>query len=128
MFEKLELTRMAQALASYSGARLSVIAENVANADTPSYRTKDLPDFSSAYEAARSAALRRTRPEHFLSGVQDSRFEPVPSGGAMSPNGNDVSLDMQIMKSVEARQGHEMALAVYRSTSAILRMSLGRPG
>jgi flagellar basal-body rod protein FlgB len=44
----------------------------------------------------------------------------------MSPNGNDVSLDLQMQKAVEARQTHEMALAIYRSTSAIIRTSLGR--
>ena len=45
MFEKLELTRMAQALAAHAGARMAVIAQNVANADTPGYKAKDLPDF-----------------------------------------------------------------------------------
>ena len=42
MFEKLELTRMAQSLAAQSGARMAVIAENVANADTPGYKAKDV--------------------------------------------------------------------------------------
>ena len=42
MFAKLELTRMAQALASHSGARMDVIARNVANADTPGYRARDV--------------------------------------------------------------------------------------
>jgi flagellar basal-body rod protein FlgB len=46
----------------------------------------------------------------------------------MAPNGNDVSLDLQMMKAVESRQSHEMALAVYRSTSGIIRVSLGRNG
>ncbi len=33
MFEKLELTRMAQALAAHAGTRMGVIAENVANSE-----------------------------------------------------------------------------------------------
>jgi flagellar basal-body rod protein FlgB len=52
MFEKLELTRMAQALAAQSGARMAVIAENVANADTPGYKAKDMPAFADVYKAA----------------------------------------------------------------------------
>ncbi|MEF3048088.1 FlgB family protein [Pseudotabrizicola sp. L79] len=128
MFEKLGLTKMAQGLASYSGARLAIIAENVANADTPRYRAKDLPDFASAYDGMASFSARATRPDHLLAPTPASVAEPVLSGGSMAPNGNDVSIDLQIMKSVEVRQNHEMALAVYRSTSSILRTSLGRSG
>jgi hypothetical protein len=32
-----------------------------------------------------------------------------------------------MVKSVEARQSHEMALAIYRATSDVVRASLGRP-
>jgi len=61
MFEKLELTRMAQSLAAHSGARMAMIAENVANADTPGYKAKDLPVFSAVF-AADDGDMRTTRP------------------------------------------------------------------
>ena len=51
MFEKLELTRMAQALASHAGTRMGVIAENVANADTPGYKAKDIGSFAAIWAA-----------------------------------------------------------------------------
>ena len=63
MFEKLELTRMAQALAAQSGARMAVIAENVANADTPGYKARDMPAFAEVYEAE-GLEMRATRPGH----------------------------------------------------------------
>lgn len=125
MFEKLGLTRMAQALAAHSGARLEVVARNVANADTPGYRAMDMPDFGSVYDTKNQFGMRGTRPGHIVS-ASSHMIEPVPSGSGMAPNGNDVSLDQQMMKAVAARQNHEMALAVYRSTSAIVRTSLGR--
>lgn len=124
MFEKLELTRMAQGLAAHSGARLALIAENVANADTPGFRAKDLPTFREVFQrslSSRSGDLGRSR-----FGIDDVR--PIDIGGAMSPNGNNVSLDQMMLRSVDVRQNHEMALAVYRSTSSILRASLGRQG
>lgn len=125
MFEKLGLTRMAQALASHAGARLGVVARNVANADTPGYQAMDLPDFAQLFEDG-GPGMRTTRPGHI--GFSNDRpvFQEIHSGGAVAPNGNDVSLDMQMMKSVATRQDHEMALAVYRSTSDIIRTSLGR--
>ena len=125
MFEKLELTRMAQALAAQSGARMAVIAENVANADTPGYKAKDVPAFSDVYEAE-GLEMRATRPGHLS--VPSQTVAPVPdiAPGHESPNGNSVSLEAEMVKSVEARQNHDMALAIYRATSDVIRASLGR--
>ena len=126
MFEKLELTRMAQALAAQSGARMAVIAENVANADTPGYKAKDVPAFSEVYEAG-GLDMRATRPGHLVGHAAANLPNPDLVRGHESPNGNSVSLDAEMVKSVEARQSHEMALAIYRATSDVVRASLGRP-
>ncbi|MFO1203534.1 MAG: FlgB family protein [Tabrizicola sp.] len=126
MFEKLELTRMAQALAAQSGARMAVIAENVANADTPGYKAKDLPAFAEVYEEA-GLEMRATRPGHLSAPPEAATPVPDITRGHESPNGNSVSLEAEMVKSVEARQNHEMALAIYRATSDVIRASLGRP-
>lgn len=126
MFEKLELTRMAQSLAAQSGARMAVIAENVANADTPGYKAKDMPAFSEVF-AAEGEAMRVTRPGHFDGATTASQPMPDTSRGHEAPNGNSVSLEAEMVKSVEARQSHDMALAIYRATSDVIRASLGRP-
>lgn len=128
MFEKLELTRMAQSLAAHAGNRLGVIARNVANADTPGFQAMDVKDFASVYEGSIAFPMQATRPGHLTDRTGDTASGLIHSGSGMAPNGNDVSLDMQMMKAVEARQSHEMALAVYRSTSGIIRASLGRNG
>lgn len=112
MFEKLEITRMAQGLAAHAGTRLGLIARNIAHADTPGYRATDLPPFAQVYaEGSHSGPLR-----------------PETVVGATDPNGNSVSLDDQMRRMVEARQSHEMALAIYRSTSSVVRLALGRGG
>jgi flagellar basal-body rod protein FlgB len=124
MLPKLELTRMAQAMAAQAGARMGVIAENMANADTPGYKTRDLPDFAATYRD--STPLRATRAGHL--GAPGRREVPeariVPGPGA--PNGNTVSLEGEMVKAAETRQTHEMALAIYRSTSDLVRSALGR--
>jgi flagellar basal-body rod protein FlgB len=126
MFEKLELTRMAQALAAHAGSRMGVVAENVANADTPGYKSKDVADFAETYEA-KGEGMRSTRPEHFHA-PSGRPASPVAfeTGGSEAPNGNTVSLEKEMVKSVEVRQSHEMALAIYRTTSDVIRASLGR--
>lgn len=112
MFEKLELTRMAQALASHAGARLGTVAQNVAHADTPGYRAHDLPDFAAAYAAWDDPSSHRPREVR----------------GATDPNGNSVRLQDQMTAMAQIRQDHEMALAIQRSTSSVIRAALGRGG
>ena len=125
MFEKLELTRMAQALAAHSGARMSVIAQNVAHADTPGFKSQDLPSFDKVFASA-GPDLRATRAGHLSASSQDGTLVPERGPGREAPNGNTVSLEGEMVKSVEARQSHEMALAIYRATSDVIRASLGR--
>ena len=127
MFGKLEVTRMAQALAAHAGARQGVIAQNIAQADTPGYRARDLTPFEDMYRAGNQPdALFATRPGHI-------RFEAVAGEavvrqmpGAASPNGNTVSLETEMVKAVDVKQQHDMALSIYRSVSEIIRASLGR--
>ena len=124
MFEKLEIVRMAQAMATHAGARQGEIARNIANADTPGYRARDLPDFATSYQG--STQMKATRQGHLGGSDAQITAQPRLVDGAGSPNGNTVSLEGEMVKAVEVRQQHEMALAIYRSSSDIIRTSLGR--
>lgn len=125
MFEKLELVRMAQAMATHAGARQGEIARNIANADTPGFKARDLPPFAEVYEAP--GGLRATRAGHLGAGTAEGAEAVARHGrGAASPDGNTVSLEAEMVASVEVQQQHEMALAIYRNASDILRASLGR--
>jgi flagellar basal-body rod protein FlgB len=127
MFEKLEIITMAQAMASHAGARLGAISQNMANADTPGYKARDVADFNSVWEAGQGdGGMRATRKGHLADDAQTLTPNIVISNGASSPNGNSVSLESEMVKAVEVRQQHDMALAIYRNTSDILRTSLGR--
>jgi flagellar basal-body rod protein FlgB len=126
MFEKLEITAMAQAMASHAGARLGAISQNMANADTPGYKARDVADFSTVWDAEQTGGMRATRKGHLGSVAQTMTPEIIASHGASSPNGNSVSLESEMVKAVEVRQQHDMALAIYRNTSNIIRASLGK--
>ncbi|MGH6676724.1 MAG: flagellar basal body protein, partial [Xanthobacteraceae bacterium] len=54
--------------------REQVLAENVANADTPGYRPRDLDPPNFQRELTASVALDRTNPEHLAGIGDDSRF------------------------------------------------------
>jgi flagellar basal-body rod protein FlgB len=67
---------------------------------------------------------------HFGSSQHDNVPAAVirKNAAAGAPNGNTVSLEQEMVKAASARQDHEMALAIYRNTSSIIRASLGRQG
>lgn len=129
MFEKLTIFAKANDLALHAAARQSVIAQNVANADTPGYRARDIPSFAEAYQPDPNSQMRATRSGHFGAGLTETvggEADPVYRAGAMSPNGNSVSIETEMMMAAEAKRDHDMALAVYKSTLGIVRSSLGR--
>lgn len=129
MFEPLNLTRMAQSLASYAGSRLGVVAHNIAQADTPGYKAMDLPSFRDVYAAEsgdQAFAMRATRGGHLFGNLAATGPAPAPSGGAASANGNTVSMEKEMVKMADIRQSHDMALSIYAVTREITRAALGR--
>ncbi len=127
MFEKLEIFRMAQAMASNASARQAVIAENVAQADTPGYKARDIASFSDSYQNQFGVdMMRATRPGHIIERPDALIPKIVEGAGSESPNGNTVSLETEMVKAAEVRQQHETAIAIYKNALGILRTSLGR--
>lgn len=78
-------------------ARQSVLAANLANADTPGYRRGELT-FSTAFESE-VARLRQTNPSHLssieVSGDGKYRVERGPRG--TRPDGNGVDMDTELV-------------------------------
>ncbi len=128
MFDKLEIFRMSQSLAQHAAARQSTIAQNVANADTPGYRARDLASFADSYKTS-DEGMRATRAKHMMSSAAApnvAKPETVIRPGAMSPNGNSVSLETEMFAAADAQREHDLALSIYRSSLNIMRASLGR--
>lgn len=125
----LDILRVARGLASHATERQTIVSRNIANADTPGYKAKDLTPFAQTYtntgpdrfvmKATRAGHLQPEYRPHQSSVEIDSAF------GAESPNGNTVSLEDQMMRSVEIRHHHELALGVYKKSLDILRTSIG---
>lgn len=127
MFEIPDILAMAGAMSSNAATRLSAIAQNVANADTPGYQSKDGPVFADSYTADSGFGLMRTRPGHLGSATDGGQTAlSARAGGHMSPNGNNVSLEDEMMRAAQIRQDNDLALTVYKTSLNILRASLGR--
>jgi flagellar basal-body rod protein FlgB len=125
----LNILSLASALAAHAAKRQEVIAENVAHADTPGYRARDVADFAAVLDGAPPFRARTTRPEHLAFGADPRGFEPreATAFGAETPNGNSVSLEDQMLRAASVRQQHEMAVGVYAKTLAVLRSAVSKP-
>ena len=78
--------------------RAEVIAGNIANADTPRYRAREL-DFDAALKQAQSRAasqLRTTHSGHIGSGgAALERYAYVRDDARMGPDGNSVQMEVE---------------------------------
>lgn len=119
----LNILSLASALAHHASARQQVISENVANADTPGFRARDIKPFGELVDTGPAFEAKRTRPQHVAFGSSIDGFEPELSAafGAETPNGNSVSLEDQMMRGAQVQQEHGLAIGVYQKSLAILR-------
>jgi flagellar basal-body rod protein FlgB len=107
--------------------RQTVLAQNIANADTPGYRPHDLSPFRRELEGQRRLALAVSAPGH-------SQGSPAMALGAraeraapeVTPDGNAVSLDREALRVAETDTAHQLAMAVHRSFMGMFRATLGR--
>jgi flagellar basal-body rod protein FlgB len=115
MFDRLEIFALASARAQHAAARQAVVAQNIANADTPGYRARDIASFDETWRALQAGAAGDA-----------SGPRTVDAGTPASPNGNTVSLELEMLRGIEAQRAHSRALQVYGSAMSVLRTSLGR--
>lgn len=113
--------------------RQAVLGQNVANADTPDFRPRDLKPMRFAdllgHGAAAAGTLRpvRTAAAHLApvaSPPGGFRDERAPSY-EVTPSGNGVELAEQLQKMATTEQDHQLATSLYRRYVGMLRTALG---
>ncbi|MRX49250.1 FlgB family protein [Paracoccus sp. S-4012] len=124
MLGNIETMRIARAMMTHAGARQLEVARNVANADTPGYRARDVAAFEPGEGPA--IGLRATRMRHLAGDDPAAGFRRVDAGGEASPNGNTVSLEGEMLRGAETKRQHDIALAVYQSGLRLMRGATGR--
>jgi flagellar basal-body rod protein FlgB len=125
----LTLLTLASSLAAHASKRQALVSENVAHADTPGYKARDIADFATTLDEGPGLSARMTRPGHLAFGADPRGFDPrVQTGfGAETPNGNTVSLEDQMVRAAAVRQEHDLAVGVYAKSLAILRSAVAKP-
>ena len=127
MFDRIETLRMASSMTSHGAQRQKLVARNVANADTPGYRARDLTDFTATYRRSEPMGMRATRPAHVAAGEWGGgQGRPFDTEGEPAPNGNTVSIEDEMVRMADAKREFDLSLAITKSSLGLIRTSLGR--
>jgi flagellar basal-body rod protein FlgB len=108
--------------------RQRLLAENVANADTPKYRPRDLAPlkFDQALPGTGPVALVRTLPTHLASATDAAKF-PVDRGVFETrPSGNAISLEDEMLKVAANQMDYQAATALYSRGLGLIKTALGK--
>jgi flagellar basal-body rod protein FlgB len=106
--------------------RQRILAENVANADTPKFRPRDLaPPQMGAAPAVLS--LSRTNATHLASAQDRAAFQLDRRGQfEVRPAGNAVSLEDEMMKVAANQMDYQAVTALYTRGLALIKTALGK--
>ena len=106
--------------------RQRVLAQNIANADTPDYRPRDLSPFEQALHAAPVTPVR-TDPNHLgLSAEAASLVTQVVEERA--PDGNAVSVENQLTKVADDESASALVGNLWKTTMGMYLTALGHGG
>ena len=109
--ETLDVFALAERRLAWTGQRQAVLAQNIANANTPAYTARDVQSFG-AYLAGL--------------GRPDAAAKPDRTVAERSLDGNAVSLDDQLVKVSETDTAHQLAMTLYKKYVTLFKTALGR--
>ncbi len=109
--------------------RQRLLAENVANADTPKYRARDLapPDFGYALKTT-GVSLARTEAGHIAAtGDAGSPFaEDRNRHYEVRPRGNAVNHEDEMLKLAGNQMDYEAVTSLYTHSLALVKTAFGK--
>lgn len=116
---------------SWLSERQQLLSENIANADTPGYQARDIQplDFESMIKkSAGASGLMITNPRHMRGGDGlNFALKPVKNRAEeVSPTGNSVVMESEMMKMGQTQMEYEAATGLYRKHAQLLKLALGR--
>ncbi len=122
------LIRLMAEKMSYLGQRQAVLAQNVANANTPNYKSKDLAPFSFESALKDVGGMRVTNEKHIVPASMDGvnaatkrakTYETVPSG-------NSVEIEQQMMEVSKTAVDYQAMAAMYQKIMGLFRTAIGK--
>ena len=130
--ERMDPTRiglfdLAEKRLTWTAQRQSVLATNIANANTPAFQARDVQSFASMLSGRGSIEPLRTQPAH-MSGTAPSGLASLTTDlpEARSLDGNSVALDQQLTKVADTETTQALVTTIWKKYMGMFSMALGR--
>ena len=117
---------------SWLGQRQQVLANNVANADTPGFKPADLAPVNFerlAEDASRKFPIASTNSQHLVSSARSSGPYRVTAQNTISglpSSNNTVVLEEQLMMISQTVMEHRITASLYSKHMSMIRTAMGR--
>lgn len=124
----MQLFSMLRTKMKWHSTRQNLLAENVANSDVPNYRGKDLAELK--FDVPVSLGPQVTNAHHISANgtSQPDLFARNSPVYEVTPEGNSVSLEDEMIKLGQNQQDYQAVTTVYQRSMDILRLAIGRRG
>jgi len=138
--DQIPLFSMLKGRLGYVSQREKIIAQNVANSDTPGFVPKDLKPFTlpagvGGADGSQMVTPTMTSAGHMSMGGQTAGPGAIATYSSTDApdseatlDGNRVVLEDQMMKMTEARLDYDTAIGLYQKSLAMLRLAARAPG
>jgi flagellar basal-body rod protein FlgB len=127
----LKLFKMATTKMDWAAQRQKVLSQNIANADTPDYRPKDLKqiNFKDVLRGTTAAPVNvaRTDPYHLKGTIppqENFRARGTAKTFEESPDGNQVVVEEQMQKVGDTRSDFNTAVTLMKEHMKMLSMAV----
>ena len=105
--------------------RQGLLAQNIANANTPGYVAKDLQPFAATLAQA-LPELAITSPMHLTGTGAAGRTDPRLRPAERAPDGNAVSMDEQLTKVADTDGAQALVTNLYHKYLGLFRTAIGK--
>jgi flagellar basal-body rod protein FlgB len=126
----LPLFSMLRSRMQWHQERQRLLSENVANADTPNFRPRDLAplQFDRTGPVLTAIGLERTKPGHFASSeASSSQFQSSRSAGfQVRTSGGGVNLEDEMIKVAANQMDYQAATTLYTRSLGLIKTALGK--
>lgn len=114
----------------YMSERQRVLAQNIANANTPGYKTQDVEmNFEGLLQAKKSnsVSLAATHPNHIRSNISGATsFKTIEAESSeTTPNGNNVVIEEELLKMQKNNMDYQTTADLYKKMAGMIRTAIG---
>jgi flagellar basal-body rod protein FlgB len=131
--QSIALFKAMSAKMGYLDQRQQVIAQNVANSDTPGYRPRDLTkvDFGAVLKETTGSTIVRpetTHRNHMPSPTQidEAKNRENKVTYEVAPAGNAVIIEEQMLNAAKTTMDYNLMTTLYQKNVGMIRTALGR--